>query len=30
MSSTAHGGDAFFLPEHVEKVIAFLRRTIGQ
>ena len=26
----AHGGDAFFLPEHVDKVIAFLRRTIGR
>jgi acetyl esterase/lipase len=26
----AHGGDAFFLPEHLDKVIAFLRRTIGE
>jgi acetyl esterase/lipase len=26
----AHGGDAFFLPEHVDRLLAFLKRTIGQ
>ena len=25
----AHGGDAFFADEHLERALAFLRRTIG-
>lgn len=25
----AHGGDMFFLPEHLDRVLAFLHRTIG-
>lgn len=25
----AHGGDAFYAPEHLDKALAFLRRTVG-
>jgi acetyl esterase/lipase len=29
LHGAAHGGDAFFAPEHLDLVLAFLRRTIG-
>ena len=26
----AHGGDGFYAPEHLDRTLVFLRRTIGQ